>query len=87
MADMHIDGFDAYHYAARKKQTLELYRDQIPTAPGRLGGNGLKRNHRQLQLLRKDSCVIKVLAQNTPIYSRNKPLFYRGHGGYTVYNT
>ena len=40
MADMHIDGFDAYHYAARKKQTLELYRDQIPTAPGRLGGTG-----------------------------------------------
>ena len=47
MADMHIDEFDAYHYAARKKQTLELYRDQIPTAPGRLRGNGLERNRRQ----------------------------------------
>ena len=31
-------------------------------APGRLGGNGLERNRRQLQLLRGDSCVIKVLA-------------------------
>ena len=30
--------------------------------PGRLGGNGLERNHRQLQLLREDSCVIKVSA-------------------------
>ena len=47
MADMHIDGIDAYPYAARKKQTLELYRDQIPTAPGRLRGNGLERNRRQ----------------------------------------
>ena len=28
-------------------------------APGRLGGNGLERNRRQLQLLREDSCVIK----------------------------
>ena len=57
MADMHIDGFDAYHYAARKN-TRTLSRPNTD-APGRLGGNGLKRNRRQLQLLRKDSCVIK----------------------------
>ena len=31
-------------------------------APGRLGGNGLKQNRRQLQLLREDSCVIQVSA-------------------------
>ena len=34
-----------------------------------VGGNGLKRNHWQLQLLREDSCVIKV-TQNMLIYSR-----------------
>ena len=57
-------------------------------APVRLGGNGLERNRRQLQLLRKDPCAkIQHFAQNTPIYSRNEPLSYRGHGGYTVYNT
>ena len=36
-----------------KKPRLKLYRDQIPTALGRLRGNGLKRNR---------SCVIKVSA-------------------------
>ena len=57
MADMHIDGFDAFHYAARNN-TRTLSRPNTD-APGRLGGNGLKRNRRQLQLLRKDPCVIK----------------------------
>ena len=108
-------------------------------APVRLGGNGLERNRRQLQLLREDSCVIKDSAfrakyadvfekQTTkllswriyisidfmftmPLTSRTtgrpkrhlkkkkmtiRGLFvkqtpkvncYRGHGGYTVYNT
>ena len=52
-------------------------------APGRLGGNWLKRNRRQLQLSHKDSCVIKVsVMQNTPIYSRKKPLNCY-HGRYT----
>ena len=47
MADMHIDGFDAYHYAARNKR-LNSYHDQNNTdAPCRLGGNGLERNRRQ----------------------------------------
>ena len=50
-------------------------------APGRLGGNGLEQNRRQLQLLCEDSCIIKV-TQNTPIYSRNKPLNCY-HGRYT----
>ena len=33
-----------------------------PDVPGRLGGNGLERNRRQLQLLCEDSCIIKVSA-------------------------
>ena len=60
MADMHIDGFDAYYYAAQKK-TRTLSRPNTDV-PGRLGGNGFKRNRRQLQLLRQDSCVTKVSA-------------------------
>ena len=45
MADMHIDGFDAYHYTARKN-TRTLSRPNTD-APVRLGGNGLERNRRQ----------------------------------------
>ena len=40
MADMQINLFDAYHYAAQNK-TLELYRDQYRQS-NHLGGNGLK---------------------------------------------
>ena len=46
----------------RSKQTLELCRDQYQQPTRHLGGNGLKRNRRQIQLLREDSCVIKVSA-------------------------
>ena len=45
MADMHIDGFDAYYYAARKN-TRTLSRPNTD-APVRLRGNGLERNRRQ----------------------------------------
>ena len=67
MADMHIDGFDAYHYAARTK----LYHDQYQHAwPPRWERVGTKPPAR-LQLLCEDSCVIKVSA----IYAKYADIF------------
>ena len=53
------------------------YRRALPPRWERVGTKPPAR----LQLLREDSCVIKV-TQNTPIYSRNKPLNCY-HGRYT----
>ena len=47
MADMHIDGFDAYYYAARLETDARTLSRPNTDAPVRLGGNGLERNRRQ----------------------------------------
>ena len=75
MTDMPIDIFDAYHYAANIANNTE----------SRLGtsvGTGGELNRRlQLLLLREDRSV-NDYTQNTPIYSKKKPLNWY-HGGYT----
>ena len=38
---------------------LSVFKPLSVLTPGPLGGNGLERNRRQLQLLREDPCVIK----------------------------
>ena len=82
MAGMPIDGFDAYHYAARKKQTLKLYHDQYRPASVGTGWNETagKATTFTRGLLRNQS--FSNFTQTTPMYSRNKPLNCY-HGGYT----
>ena len=59
---------------AAKTRTKEGDRSAISlrvaakTRTKRLGGNGLERNRRQLQLLREDSCVIKDSAFRADIF-------------------